>query len=162
MLCAALRHAGETGADFHPLDRVDAHQCVGQFGIQAIEDRLTQPWHHALGDHGDLRPDRVLVAAQLIHIGLKLRHLVRVRAEKGVVFHTLPALERNIDRPQLAHVAAHADAETGQDLLGNCPGRYAHGGFPRRTAAATAVIAQAIFMVVGVVSMGRAEQVLDR
>ncbi len=85
MLGAALGDTGETGADFHAFDRVDAHQRVGQFGVEAVEDRLAQARLYTFGHHGDLRADRVLVAAQLVHVGFQFRHLVRVGAEEGVV-----------------------------------------------------------------------------
>ncbi|MNF52088.1 hypothetical protein D3C84_334280 [compost metagenome] len=135
---------------------------MGQFGVQTVEDRLAQARHHPFGDHGDLRPDRILVAAQLVHIGLQLWHLVRVGAEKGVLFDAVPALERNLDRAELAHVAANDDALGRQVLLGNGAGGHAHGGLARRAAAAATVVAQAVLVMVGVVGVGRAEQVLDR
>ena len=98
MLGTALGYAGEAGADFHAFHRVDAHQRMGQFGVEAIKDRLTQARFHAFGHHGDLRADRVLVAAQLVHVGLQFRHLVRVGAEEGVVFDAVPSLERDFNR----------------------------------------------------------------
>src|SRR5690606_26769644 len=110
----------------------------------------------------DLRADRILVAAQLVHIGFQLRHFVRVRAEKRVLFHRVPSLERDFDRAELAHVAANDNALGGQVFLGNRAGRHAHGGFPRRAATAAAVIAFAVFVVIGVVGVGRTEQILDR
>ena len=162
VLGAALGDAGEAGADLHALHRVDAHQRMRQFGVQAVEDRLAQARRHAFGNHGDLRPDRILVAAQLVHVGLQLRHLVRVGAEEGILLDAVPAPERNLDRPELAHVASHLDAQARQVFLGDSPGGHTHGGLARRGTAAAAVVAHAVLVVVGVVGMGRAEQVLDR
>ncbi|MNC29542.1 hypothetical protein D3C75_777900 [compost metagenome] len=162
MLGAALGDAGETGADFHALDRIDAHQRMGQFGIETVEDRFPQAWHHTLGHHGNFRADRILVAAQLVHVGFQFRHFVRVRAEEGVLLDRIPGLERDFNRPQLAHVAANDDALAGQVFFCNRTGRDAHRGFTGRAATATAVVALAVFVVVGVVGVGRAEQILDR
>lgn len=83
-------------------------------------------------------PTRILVAAQLVHVGLELRHLVRVEAEEGVVLDRFPGLERNLDRAQLAHVATHGDALGGQVLLGDGTCRNTHGRFTGRAAAAAA------------------------
>jgi hypothetical protein len=43
VLGTALGDAGEAGADFHAFHRVDAHQRMGQFGIEAVKDRLAKP-----------------------------------------------------------------------------------------------------------------------
>ncbi|KPX58538.1 Uncharacterized protein ALO53_04577 [Pseudomonas amygdali pv. photiniae] len=161
VLGAALCNAVETGTDLHALDRIDAHQRVCQLGVQTIKDRLAEAGHHAFCDHGDFRTDRVLITSQLVHVGFQLRHLVRVGAEKRVVFYRIPGLERDLDRAQLAHVAANDDALGCQVFLGNRPRCHAHGGFPCRTAAAAAVIANTVLVVVGVIGMSRTEQVLD-
>ena len=162
VLRAALGYAREACTDLDTLDGVDAHQRMGQLGIQPIEDGLAEARHHAVGDHGDLRAHRILVTAQLVHVSLKLRHLVRIGAEKGVLLDAVPGLEGDLDRAELAHVATHLNAEARQVLLGNRSSRHAHGGFTRRAAATTTVIADTIFVMVGVVGMRRAEQVLDR
>ncbi|RMR61225.1 hypothetical protein ALP83_00869 [Pseudomonas syringae pv. actinidiae] len=134
---------------------------MGQFGVQTIKDRLAKAGHYAFGHHRYFRTDRVLITTQLIHVGLQFRHLVRVGAEKRVVFYRIPGLERDLDRAQLAHVAANDDALGCQVFLGNRPRCHAHGGFPCRTATAAAVIADTVLVVVGVIGMGWTEQVLD-
>ncbi|KPW14023.1 Alpha/beta hydrolase family protein [Pseudomonas syringae pv. atrofaciens] len=162
VLGATLGNTVETGTDFHALDRVDAHQRMGEFSVQTIEDRLAETRHHAFCDHGDFRTDRVLITSQLVHVGFQFRHLVRVGAEKRIVLYRIPGLERDLDRAQLAHVAANDDALACQILLGNRACSHTHGGFPCRTASATAVVADAELVVIGVIGVGRAEQVLDR
>ncbi|RML65566.1 hypothetical protein ALQ91_05386 [Pseudomonas syringae pv. syringae] len=162
VLGAALGNTVETGTDFHTLDRVDAHQRMGEFSVQTIEDWLTETRHYAFCDHGDFRTDRVLITSQLVHVGFQFRHLVRVGAEKRIVLYRIPGLERDLDRAQLAHVAANDDALACQILLGNGPRSHTHGGFPCRTASATAVVADAVLVVIGVIGVGRAEQVFDR
>ncbi|RML36909.1 Alpha/beta hydrolase protein [Pseudomonas syringae pv. atrofaciens] len=162
VLGATLGNTVETGTDFHALNRVDAHQRMGEFSVQTIEDWLTETRHHAFCDHGDFRTDRVLITSQLVHVGFQFRHLVRVGAEKRIVLYRIPGLERDLDRAQLAHVAANDDALACQILLGNRACSHTHGGFPCRTASATAVVADAELVVIGVIGVGRAEQVLDR
>ncbi|KAI1696472.1 hypothetical protein Ddc_20385 [Ditylenchus destructor] len=81
--CRAGTHR-QSRANFHAFHRVDAHQRMGQFSVEAVEDRFARPGFHAFGDHGDLGTDGVLVAAQLVHIGFQFRHLVRVGAEEAL------------------------------------------------------------------------------
>src|SRR5690606_6159408 len=126
------------------------------------EDRLAQTRRYAFGDHGNLGTHRILVAAQLVHIGFQLRHLVRVGAEEGVLADRLPALEGNLDRTQLAHIATHSNALAGKILARNGAGRDPHRSLPGRGAPAATVVARAVLVVIAVVRMGRTEQVLDR
>src|SRR5690606_15884307 len=107
---------GKTGTDLDPLDRVDAHQGIGQLRVQTVEYRLAKARWHPLGDDGNLRTHRILIPAQLVHVGFQLGHLVRIGTEEGIVTHRVPAPERDVDRPQLAHVTAHGDALARQIL----------------------------------------------
>src|SRR5690606_26764733 len=81
--------------------------------------------------------------------------------EEGILLHRFPAAERDLDRSQLAHVTAYLNALGSQILAGNGTGRHPHGGFPGRGAAAATIVADAVFVVVGVIRVGRTEQVLD-
>ena len=44
-------HAGHCHpiADFHPFDRVDTHQRVGDLGVEAVVDRLAESRGHTFG-----------------------------------------------------------------------------------------------------------------
>ena len=98
----------------------------------------------------------------MVHIGFQLRHLVRVGAEEGVLADRLPALEGNLDRTQLAHIATHSNALAGKILARNGAGRDPHRSLPGGGAPTATVVARAVLVVIAVVRMGRTEQVLDR
>lgn len=162
MFGTQLRYRSKTGANLDALDRIDAHQGIGQFRIQAIKYRLTQSGWNTLCHDGDFSANRILLAAELIHVGLKLRHLVRIGTEKSIFGYGIPAFERNLDRTQLAHIAADHDTLGLQVFAGNGTGRHAHGCFPGGRTPTTTVVAHTVFMVVGVIGMCRAEAVFDR
>ena len=52
MFAALLRHAGEPRADLHALHRVDAHQRVGDLGIEAVVHRFASVTQKG-SEHGD-------------------------------------------------------------------------------------------------------------
>ncbi len=90
MLGTLLLDTGEAVADLHPLDRVDAHEGVGDIRIQSIEDRLTEPGRHPGGDDIDAGADGIALLAQGVHKGFEFRHLGGIGAEKGVAIHLVP------------------------------------------------------------------------
>lgn len=90
MFAATLGNTVKSRANLYPFYRIDAHQTMRQISIQAIKYRLAEPDRYAVGDHGDFRPDGVLIAAQLIHVVLELRDLGRVGAEKRILLDGLP------------------------------------------------------------------------
>ncbi|TXH58149.1 MAG: chorismate synthase, partial [Burkholderiaceae bacterium] len=70
VLRAALRDAGEAGADLHALDRVDAHHRVGDVGIEPVIHRLAPAHRHVRCHHVDARAARITRLAQFIHVGI--------------------------------------------------------------------------------------------
>src|SRR6218665_2370025 len=91
---AALRHAGKARADLHALDGVQAHQRVGDVGIELVIQRLAQAHRHARGLHADAGAAGVAGLAQCADVLLVLRHIGH-RGEEGVVAHMVPVLERD-------------------------------------------------------------------
>ena len=85
MLGALLRHASEAGTDLHTLDRVDAHHCRGQLGVELGVDRCAPAGRHVLGPGANQGADRIALLAQGIHVVLELGHARRVRTEERVV-----------------------------------------------------------------------------
>ena len=162
VLAAFLGNAAETGANFDPFHRVDAHHCVGDLGIEPVEHRLAPTGRNPARDDVDPSPDRVARLAQGVHVGLKLGHHRGIRGKEGIAIDLGLVHERNLDRPELAHPAADHDAMAlAQPLAGNRPGRNAHRGFARRRTAAPAVIAETVFLRIGIVGMPRTERLGD-
>ena len=89
---AALRDAGEAGADLDALDRVDAHHRVGDVGVELVEERLAQARPARRGAMTPMRaPQRVARLAQLVHVGLELRRRRARWREERVVRHVRPS-----------------------------------------------------------------------
>src|SRR5690606_32048503 len=64
--------------------------------------------------------------------------------------------------PELAQVAKYLDSVAVlQILAGDAPGRHPHGGLPGRGAAATAIVADAVLVLVAVIGVGGAKLILD-
>src|SRR5690606_6296013 len=51
MLAAALFHHRDTFANLHPFIRLDTHQCMSNFRIETIKDRLSQPRGNTAGHY---------------------------------------------------------------------------------------------------------------
>ena len=131
-------------------------------GIQAVEYRLAQPRRYAIGHHGNLRPDGVALFFQAAHQFIKRFDFVRIRAEERVLLYLIPRFYRQRDIAHLGQATANHNTEfRGEEFLGNRPGGHAHGGFTRRGTTAAAIVAQTIFLLVGVVSVSRTENVLN-
>lgn len=56
MLTAPLGDAAESGADFHTLDRIDAHHGVGNVGVQPVEHGFTPADRHVFGHYPQAAP----------------------------------------------------------------------------------------------------------
>ena len=147
----------KAGADLDALDRVDAHQRRGEIGIELGVDRRAEPRRHAFGDDLDHRADRRAALADAVEIVLEERGLVLVRAEERIARDLVPVPFVAIDlvRAHLHQRAAHVHA--GHDLAGDGAGRDPRRGLARRGAAAAAIIAQAVFGLIGEVGMARDE-----
>ncbi len=162
MLRAFLRHAGKACADLHTFHRVQAHERVGDVGVELVVERLAPACGHAAGGNHDARADRVARFAQRVHIRLQLGHDVGVGREKRVLMHRVPGLEGDGHFAELGHAGANRHAVLrGEPLLGHRTGGDDGRGQPGRRATAAARIAQAVFAPVGVVGMAGAEGVQD-
>ena len=57
MFAALLGYGREAGAYFHALDRVDAHQRLGEIGVEPVENRLPETGGYATGAHANAGAD---------------------------------------------------------------------------------------------------------
>ena len=154
---ALLLHGREAGADLHALHRVDAHHRVRDVGVEAVEDGLAQPGGSPLATTLMRAPMESPALMQRLHVGLQLRHHAASGQKKGLV-STCPSRARRRERPELREIAAHRDAEPlAQVFLGDRAGGDPQRGLARRGAAAAAVIAETVFLLVGVIGVIRPE-----
>src|SRR5690606_16564109 len=157
---AALHDAGEAVADLDPLGGIDGHHRGGDLGVELAVHRLAPARGHAAGDHADARPDRIAGLAQRVHERLEFGHLLRIRPEERVALDRGPVALARHQGADLREVAAYQHAvPQGQPLLGDDAGGDPHGGLARRGAAASARIAEAVLLPVGVVGVAGAEAV---
>ena len=162
VLGALLLDAREARTDLDPLHRVDAHQRMGQVGVQTVEHGLSEARRDSGGHHRHPGAHRVARLAQGVHVGLQLRDLARVGKEEGVLLHRLPVEALGADGTQLGDVAAHAHAEPLPEiLLRDRPGRHPRGRLPRGRPPAAPVVPQAVLLLVRVIGVAGTEQLRD-
>src|SRR6187402_277387 len=162
MNAAELRGRCDARADLDGLYRVDAHHRVREIGIEAIEHGLAEARRHTSRLDRNLGAERIAVAADLPHEVFEFLHPRRIRAEEGIVVGGLGAHRVDDERADLAQVTADGDAEPrAQIFASNRAGRHAHDGLARRRTSATAVVAKAVLLLVGVVRVTGTEAILD-
>src|SRR5581483_2313725 len=123
-------------------------------------DRRAQARRNAFGYDLQHRADRRAALADAVEIFLEESGLVLVGTEERIFANLVPVPFVAVDlvRAHLHQRAAHADL--GQDLARDGAGRNPHRGLARRGAAAAAIIAQAVFGLIGEVGVPRPELVL--
>ena len=83
-----------------------------------------------LGDRRDLGPDGISGFPQIIHECLKFWNQAGTCGEERIGTDHIPALERHVDRPQLAEIAADQDpVSLTQPLPCDRRSRHSDGGF---------------------------------
>src|SRR5262249_22976857 len=151
----------KAGADLNPFDSVDAHESRGEVAVKLAVDRRAEPNGHAFRDDLDDSAYGGTALADVVEIGLEELRLLGIRAEERIALNLIPVPARALD-PVFAHLdqrAAHRHA--GHDFARNRTGGNTRGSFARRLAAAAAIIANAVFGVVGVIGVPRPVLVLD-
>src|SRR3546814_79922 len=133
---------------------------MGNIGIQPVIDRLAPAHGNTLRYHGYPCTYRIPLCANTIKIGFELWHNGRSGRKKCILSNRVPALKWNIDFAKLAHIATDDNAiALLQPLFSNGAGGNTDCGLSRTGTAATAIIANAVFLPVGVVGMTRPEGV---
>src|SRR6185437_2487898 len=162
MLAAALRDRTGARADLHRLDGIDSHERAGDIGIEAIEDRLAEAGRYARRNHGHPGAERIAFRAQLPDEHLELRDPRRIGTEERVLVGECRIARFQSQGAHLAQVAVDPDAEPRcQVFAGDRPGRDPHHRLAGRRSPAAAVVAQAVFLLIGVVRVPGPEAVLD-
>src|SRR6267143_2458428 len=162
MLAAALRRGARAGADLHGLHGVDAHEGVGDVCVQSIEHRFTQSRRDAARHHRDARADRIARAAHFPDQLLELGDAPGVRTEERILVSECRIHRLEHQRPDLTQVTVDAHAEARGEIAARNRARGGpHHRLTRRRAPAAAVVAHAVFLLVGVVRVSWAEAILD-
>src|SRR5437764_8644405 len=162
ILLAAQGGNREAVANLDTLHRVDAHQSLGEVGIELVVDRVAQPHGDARGyDLDDGAAGRAALA-DIVEVALPGLSRLPIRAPERIVAGRVPAPFAAVDllRAELNHGAAHLDPVT-QDLAGDGACRNPHRRLARRLPAAAAIVAHAVLLEIGVVGVGRPKLVLD-
>ena len=161
VLLAGELGRGEAVADLDPLDGVDPHQRRGEFRVELAVDRRAPACRDALGDDLDHRADRGAGLADVVEIVGEALGGGGVGGEERVPPDLVPVPARPVDLqlPHLHQRAANADA--GRHLAGDRPGCDPRRRLARRGAAAAAIVADAVFCVIGIVGVAGTVLVLD-
>src|SRR5471032_2518598 len=162
IVLAAHGGGGKAVADLHALDGIDAHQRLGEIGVELVVDRIAEANRNAGGHDLDHRTARAAALAHIVEIAFPALRRLAVGAPERIVARGVPVPFGAIDllAADLHHGTAHAHV-VAQYLPRDRAGRDAHRGLARRLPAAAAIIAHAVFLEVGVVGVARPELVLD-
>src|SRR5262249_37776624 len=147
ILLAAHGGDGKAVADLDALDGVDAHQPLGEIGIELVVDRIAQPDRYSGGHDLDHRPARAPPPSPIVEVAFPAVPRLAVGAPEGIVQGGVPAPLAAVDllAAELDHGAAHLDA-IAHDLAGDGAGGHAHGSLARRLAAAAAIVPHAVLL----------------
>src|SRR5258708_9959767 len=162
VLLAAHGRDRKPVADIDAVHCVDAHQALGEVGIELVVDRIAQTDGNARRHDLDDRAARRATLAHIVEIALPGLAGLAVGTPEGIVAGGVPIPFAAVDflGAELDHGATYLYA-VAQDFARDRAGRDAHCGLARRRAAPAAIVAHAVFLEVGVVGMGRPELVLD-
>ena len=90
ILLAAHRRGREAVADLDALHGVDAHQRLGEVGIELVVDRIAQADRHARGHDLDHRAARAAALAHVVEIAFPALRRLAVGAPEGIVAGGVP------------------------------------------------------------------------
>ena len=146
----------EAGAYFHPLGGVDPHESMGNIRVEPVKNRFTPARRYSIGNDGYFGTHRIALLAQRIHVVFQACYLAGIRPEKWILLHRLPGKVFRSMFSQCRQISPHMDAVPLIEVFfGNGPGSNTHGCLPRGRATTPAIITDAVFVDVCVVSMPR-------
>src|ERR1700730_508301 len=152
----------EACTDLDTFDCVDRHQCAGKISIKLVVDRFPKPCRHSTRDDLYDGAGRGAGFSDAIEIISPEERPRCVGAPEGVALDGPPVPGAAVDRVWADLDQSTADRHAGtKDLARDRARSNARGGLARRSAAAAAIVAHAIFLPVSIVSVARAEAVGD-
>ncbi len=161
-LAPVKRGQRETATNLDTLDRIDRHHRGGKVTVQLAIDGLAKAGRYAVGNDFENRTGGTSGLADSIEIGFPFTGRHRVGAEKRVVTGLVPVKAVAVDpvRSDLHDTTADPEglAQSGfQHPVGNGARGHTHRRLARRGPSATAIIANAVFLLIGEVGMARPE-----
>src|SRR3977135_1778172 len=161
ILFAAERRRGKARADLDALDGVNTHERRGEIAVELAIDRCAEARRNAFRHHLDDRPYGGATLADVVEVALEETDLLRIRTEERIALHLVPVPTRTLDLmwPHLDQRPAHGHPwhDLARDRSGGNTGR----GLARGLPTAAAIVADAVFGIVGEVRMPRPVLVLD-
>src|SRR5437016_2989592 len=152
---------GKASADLDTFDGIDAHQSGGEIAIELAVNRGAEANRYAFRNDLDDCPDGGATLADIVEIAFEEFCLLRIRTKERIALDLVPVPPRALDT-----VLAHLDQRTAHrkprhDFARDRACSNPHGGLARRLTAAAAIIADAVFGVVGVIGVPGPVLVLD-
>ena len=161
ILFAGQPRRAEAVADFDALDRIDAHHPGRQIAVELGIDRCAPSGGHAGGDAFDHRAQRRPRLACLVDQRFPAFRGGRIGAPEGIARDLVGIEIRGVHRIAADFGDIGEDRHLGDYPPRHCARGHAHRGFAGRTAAATAIVAQPVFRIIGVIGMAGAVGVGD-
>ena len=158
ILFAAERRRGKAGADLDALDGVDAHERRGEIAVELAIDRRAEAGGHAFGHDLDDGADRGAALADVVEIALEELSPAAHRDRRTDCAPPRPspsARDRSSCGP--IWISAPRTRHARHDLARDRAGRNPHRGLARGLPAAAAIVADAVFDVIGVSRRGPAD-----
>ena len=161
---AGQRGGGEALADLDALHRVDRHQRRGDLGIELAVDRRAQAGRDAFGHHLDHRAGRGTGLAHLGQVALPTASRSAGSGQKNGLSSTASQSQRarSMRCGPICTSAPRMRTAVAQHLARHAAGGDAHRGLARRGPAAAAIVADAVFQLVGQVGVAWPELRGDR
>src|SRR5258707_1175370 len=144
---------GKSRADLNTLDGIDAHQSRGEITVELAVNRRTETNGYAFRDNLDDRSDGGAALANVVEVALEELCLLRIRTEERVALDLVPVPPRALDA-----VFAHLDQRAAyrkarHDFARDRARSNPHGGLARGLTPPAAIIAYAVFGIVGVIGV---------
>src|SRR5262245_54629510 len=161
ILFATQRRRGKSRADLDALDSINAHQSRGEIAVELAVNRGAEANGYAFGNDLDDGPHGRAALADIVEIGFEEFCLLRIRTEERIALNLVPVPPRALDAV-LAHLDQRAPHRKPRNDFARDRARgNPRGGLARGLTAAAAIIADAVFGVVGVIGVSRPVLVLD-
>ncbi|CAN5690058.1 hypothetical protein BH11PSE6_BH11PSE6_08090 [soil metagenome] len=156
IVLAAQARRVEAVADLDALHCIDAHTGRGQFSIELGVEGRAPAGGHARGLARDDCAERRSCLARTIDQRLPARRGSGIGAEERVRIDLIGIETGRIDRIAADRLDPGADADFRDDQPRHGTGRDTRRRLARRGAPATAIVAETVFRVIGVIGMTRA------
>lgn len=152
----------EVVVNFYFFYGVDVYQCVGDIGIQVVEDWFIEVWWYVVSYYCYFCVNGVVFFFQVVYQFIQGVDFIWVWIEEGVLFNLILIFDGQWNIVYLCQVVVNDDVEfCGKVFFGNCFGCYVYCGFVCRRMIVVVIVVQIIFLFVGVIGVVWMEQIFD-